>query len=184
MTMVQIMLCGSSLLLATAGPEAGDRGIFTGSYSEAFWTVVTFAVLLILLGRLAWRPLLAGLKAREDKIRRELEAAAEANRQAQQALQQARQQALTMIEQAKVQAQEAQAQVIKQTKRELELLRQDAEADIEHARMAAIEAIWAESAVMIKTLTERVLDRVITDEDDQRFIQQAIEQLRVEKTRI
>ena len=40
-----------------------DPGLF-------IWTIVTFLVLLALLAKFAWKPLLQALEAREDTIRR------------------------------------------------------------------------------------------------------------------
>ena len=34
------------------------------------WTIVTFVVLVLLLSKVAWKPLLAALKEREDGIRK------------------------------------------------------------------------------------------------------------------
>ncbi|MGH6913576.1 MAG: F0F1 ATP synthase subunit B, partial [Geminicoccales bacterium] len=45
-----------------------DPGLF-------IWTILTFLVLLALLTRYAWKPLLAALQAREDRIRESLEGA-------------------------------------------------------------------------------------------------------------
>ncbi|MDH7600079.1 MAG: hypothetical protein QHH07_10675 [Sedimentisphaerales bacterium] len=55
---------GLVCLVILAEGEGANHGIFGGSFAEAFWTVVAFLVLLLVLGRFAWRPILAALKAR------------------------------------------------------------------------------------------------------------------------
>ncbi len=50
-----------------------------------FWTVVTFLVMVVILKKIAWGPLLGAIEEREEKIRVELEAAAK-NRQEMEAL--------------------------------------------------------------------------------------------------
>jgi len=43
-----------------------DPGLF-------IWTIVTFLVLLALLAKFAWRPLLEALESRQERIRKSLE---------------------------------------------------------------------------------------------------------------
>ncbi len=39
------------------------------------WTIVTFLVIVWLIGKFGWKPILTGLKSREDTIRKDLETA-------------------------------------------------------------------------------------------------------------
>ena len=47
------------------------------------WTILTFVIVLVILRRTAWKPLLTALKEREDSIRTSLHDAEEARQQAQ-----------------------------------------------------------------------------------------------------
>lgn len=171
-----------SICLAQAQAENGD--IFSGSWAEALWTVIAFILLLVVLGKFAWRPLLAQVKARQAQIQEQLEQAQQANKQAQLLLQQASQEGLLIVEQARQQAQQQHNQIIGHTKAELDRLRQDAEADIEHAKRAAIETVWQQSTQIVQSLTERVLGRAVSDQDCTRLIQEAIEQVRSARNRV
>lgn len=171
-----------SICLAEA--QADNGGIFSGSWAEAVWTVIAFILLLVVLGKFAWRPLLAQIKARQAHIQQQLEQTQQANKQAQLLLEQARQEGLLIVEQARQQAQQQQNQIIRQTKAELDRLRQDVEADIEHAKMAALEAVWQQSTQIVQSLTERVLGRAVSEQDCTRLIQEAIEQVRSIRDRI
>lgn len=42
---------------------------------SVIWTIVTFLVIVWLIGKYGWKPILAGLKSREDTIRKDLETA-------------------------------------------------------------------------------------------------------------
>lgn len=48
-----------------------------------FWTVLIFIILVFLLARVVWKPLLAAVEAREEKIKGDLEAARKARDEAQ-----------------------------------------------------------------------------------------------------
>jgi F-type H+-transporting ATPase subunit b len=56
------------------------------------WTIITFILVLMILRWTAWKPLMAALTAREDKIRGSLEQAEQARQQAQALLEQHRKQ--------------------------------------------------------------------------------------------
>src|SRR5438093_1962869 len=70
-----------------------DPGLF-------IWTILTFLVLLGLLARFAWRPLLQALESRQESIRKSLDDA----RQAKQELERLQQESAQMIRQARVEA--------------------------------------------------------------------------------
>src|SRR4051794_29717245 len=69
--------------LALAAPAAAQEGHeaaggnnpFAGDFGNALWTVVVFVVVLIVLGKFAWGPILKGLQARESYILESLEKA-------------------------------------------------------------------------------------------------------------
>src|SRR5262245_22555597 len=70
-----------------------DPGLF-------IWTIITFLVLLALLAKFAWRPLLAALESRQDAIKKSLD---DADR-AKQELARLQQESAKMIEQARIDA--------------------------------------------------------------------------------
>jgi hypothetical protein len=62
-------LLAASAALAAAGPAAGEapeatNNVFAGDIGNALWTVLIFGLVLVVLGKYAWGPLLAGLQAR------------------------------------------------------------------------------------------------------------------------
>jgi len=42
---------------------------------SVLWTIITFLLIVWLIGKYGWKPILAGLKSREDTIRKDLETA-------------------------------------------------------------------------------------------------------------
>ena len=55
------------------------------------WTIITFVILLAVLGKLAWKPLLGALEQRETTIRESLEKAEQARLEAEELMAQNRQ---------------------------------------------------------------------------------------------
>src|SRR6266480_977560 len=89
------------------------------------WTIVTFVVLVLLLSKVAWKPLIQALKDREDGIRKAIEDAANAKTSAEQikaqyerGLANAQEKAAGFISQAQAEAQKLREQMIKDAEAE------------------------------------------------------------------
>jgi len=81
-----LMLPAVLLLAVAATPawaaEEGGRGLMDVSTAELVAALITFFVLVILLGKLAWKPILNGLQQREATIKTALDDAQKANEDA------------------------------------------------------------------------------------------------------
>jgi len=53
------------------GPEP-ELSPFSGAFADAVWTIIAFVVLLVVLWKLAWKPILAALNARQEHIEKQL----------------------------------------------------------------------------------------------------------------
>ena len=81
LTIGSIILFACSVALSSEGEAAAtEQGIFGGSFADALWTVLAFVVLMLVLGKFAWKPVINGLKARESHIQQQIEAAAAAQK--------------------------------------------------------------------------------------------------------
>jgi len=76
-----------------------DPGLF-------IWTILTFLVLLAMLAKFAWRPLLQALEGRQEMIRKSLDDAQEAKRE----LERLHQESAQILKQARVQAESIMSQ--------------------------------------------------------------------------
>src|SRR5665213_16167 len=77
-----------------AGAEA-KPGLLDVNYSQIAWVLILFVILVIILYRTAWKNVLSGLKAREDRIRNDIAQAESARTKAEQTLADYNQQLLT-----------------------------------------------------------------------------------------
>src|SRR5215813_9710530 len=87
-----------------------DPGLF-------IWTILTFLVLLALLAKFAWRPLLSALESRQEAIKRSLDDADKAKQE----LAHLQQESAKIIEQARVEANA----ILSRTRSDAERLRDD-----------------------------------------------------------
>jgi F-type H+-transporting ATPase subunit b len=159
------------------GNVGAERGIFSGSFADAIWTIAAFVVLLIVLGRLAWRPLLNALKDREQHIKQQLDTAENTRKQAEAMLNDYKQQSLQVIEKATEQAHQQEKALVEKAAQEVIAMKRKANADIEYARLAASQQLWDQAGDMLLSVSGEILGRAITHEDNQRLICEAIEKL-------
>lgn len=165
-------------LLAVEAEKTANQGLFSGTFADALWTVLTFVVLLIALSRLAWKPMLERLKARELYIQQQIEAANKARQQAMDLLNEYKQQRTEMLKQAADEAKRQQQELLEKTNQKIRAIEQEAQEDIKHAHARALEQLWNEAGAMILALSREVLRREISQDDNKHLILDAIEQIR------
>jgi F-type H+-transporting ATPase subunit b len=173
---IVFLSCGVALAEPTA--EAGGGGIFSGDFADSLWTVVSFTVLLVVLSRVAWKPLLSALNARQSHIEHQLQSAEESRQRATRMLEDYKQQGLTVLRQATEQAQRHQQEVAEKTRQEALAIRRRAQEEIESARAAAMEELWRQTGGLVQLVGSEVLGRTLTESDNQRLIEEAVAKIR------
>lgn len=155
-----------------------DPGLF-------IWTIVTFLVLLTLLAKYAWRPLLRALDARHDEIRKSLDDAERARQelkdvqeQAALLLRQASQQAQTKIDEAQAAAETLRESIKSKGKAEADRIVELARRQIEAEVRTAITELRRESGELAVLIASKLLHRNITAEDHERLIDESAQQIR------
>lgn len=157
---------------------AAEQGLFSGTFADALWTVLAFVALLVALGRLAWKPMLERLKARELYIQQQIEAANDARQQALDLLDQYKQQRTKILKDATDEALQRQEELLEKAGQEIRAIKQEAQEDIGYARARALEQLWDEAGEMILALSREVLGREVTHDDNKHLIRDAVEQIR------
>ena len=154
-----------------------DPGLF-------IWTIVTFLVLLALLARFAWRPLLQALAAREETIRKSLADAEKArqelerlNQQSEAILRQARTDADGIVAASRADAERLRTELREKARSEADGIIKNAERQIQLETARAIEHIRQEAADLSVAIASKIIQRNITREDNERLIDEALRQL-------
>ncbi len=73
-------------VISIIASEGGGGGLLSVDGGLAFWTTLTFLILLFILGKFAWRPILTALKQREEAIKESLAQAELAKEEAKKSL--------------------------------------------------------------------------------------------------
>lgn len=170
--------CGVAWAQHAVEGEAPDSGLFSGTFGDAIWTVAAFVLLLIVLGKFAWKPLLNGLNARQGHIEHQLKSAEDARVKAEHMLDEYKEQGLAVVRQATEQAQRCQQQATEKAREETLVIRRRAREEIESAQAAALEDLWKQTGDIVLRVGSEVLGRTLTEQDHQRLIDDAVARVR------
>lgn len=151
--------------------------------APAVTTLIVFALLLAVLGKFAWGPIASGLKAREDKIRRDIADAEAARKRAEATLAQYNQQLATaesqvrdILAKATADAERVATNMKMQAQREAEEAKERATRDIEAARKNAVADIYAQAADLSTTIAEKILRRNLNADDQRELVESSLQQ--------
>ncbi len=182
MKTVKVKTLAFACLVLTAMPTmaASDAGQYgeNAAMPMAIISWVCFLTLLLVGGKVAWKPILANLDAREKRISDSLENAdriekqlAEAEESRKNLISDAEASAKKIITEAKDTASKIAKEINDTAKAEAQSLRENALKDIENARAKAVSSLRDESAELAVTLAGKLIgenldsekSRVLTD---------------------
>lgn len=169
----------ASPVLASEG--GGESNIFAGDFGNVLWTLVVFGLVVFVLGKFAWGPLLGVLEEREKLIRSSLEQARDDRKAAEarlkeyeQRLVDARSEATALVEEGRRDAEVLRARVEKEAREEADKTVERARREIELAREAAIRELFDVTGALATNIAGKVVGRELKAEDHKRLIEEAI----------
>jgi len=158
-----------------------DPGLF-------IWTIITFLVLLALLAKIAWKPLLQALEGRQERIRRSLEDADKARQELERLqqesakiMQQARIEAESIVAQTRADADRLREELKQKAKEEADNILRNAQQQIQLQTRQAIQQIRHEVADIAVLLASKLLERNLAKEDNARLIDDTLKQIEMSK---
>ncbi len=154
-----------------------DPGLF-------IWTILTFLVLVTLLAKFAWRPLLQALDSRQELIRRSLDDAQQARQELErlhhesaQIIRQARVDAEAVVAQSRSDAARLREEMRQKAKAEADGIVRNAERQIQLETQRALQQIRHEAVDLSVMIASKILQRNITREDNEKLIEEALKQV-------
>ena len=153
-----------------------DPGLF-------IWTIVTFLVLLALLAKFAWRPLLDALDRRQQEIRKSLDDAQRARHEleqiqheSQRILAAARTDAESIVARTRSDAERLREEIKQKARTEAANMVKNAERQIELETSRALQQIRQEAVDLSVAIASKLIQRNLSKEDNERLINEAISQ--------
>ncbi len=147
----------------------------------AVWSFVVFLLLLLILTKFAWKPIVAGLAKREQGIEDHIAAAKRANEDAKklladydQKLAGAADQVRVMLDQARRDAEQTKLDIIAEAKAAAQLEQQRVVREVRIATDSALKELSEKSTQLAIELAGKIVKRQLTPEDHARLAQEAL----------
>lgn len=179
LAVVWVLGLAAPVLASSGGGEASNP--FAGDIGNALWTVVIFVLVLVVLGKFAWGPILDALQKREQfihdslaeaKIARE---AAEASMKEHEAkLAQAKAEATAIVDEGRRDAEAVRSRIEQEAKVEADKMLERAKREISLATESAVSEIYSLSGKLATDVAARVIGKELSGADHERLLNEAI----------
>jgi F-type H+-transporting ATPase subunit b len=148
------------------------------------WTIVTFLILVALLGKYAWRPLLDALERRQDAIRKSLDEARQAkkelerlNEESARILAEARAEADAIISRTRADANRVGDEMKQKARADAENIVRNAERQISLETSRAVQRVRQEAVDISLAIASKIIQRNLTKEDNERLITETLNEI-------
>jgi F-type H+-transporting ATPase subunit b len=154
-----------------------DPGLF-------IWTIITFLVLLGILAKFAWTPLLKALDSRQESIRKSLDDAQQAKRELErlqqesaEIIRQGRVEAEAIITRSRADAERLREEMKQKARAEADGIVKNAERQIQLETTRALQQIRHEAVDLSVMIASKLIQRNLTREDNEKLIEEALKQV-------
>ncbi|WP_010302431.1 F0F1 ATP synthase subunit B [Kurthia senegalensis] len=151
------------------------------NWGDIIYMLVVFIVLMAILKKVAWGPLMGIMQKREEQVANDLDEAAKNRQESQQLLEQQRSllskaqgEAQGIVENAKKQAEMQKEEIVSAAKNEAARLQESAKRDIEAEKEKAIAAVRGEVVSLSVLAASKVLAKEVSEEDNRSLIEETI----------
>ena len=154
-----------------------DPGLF-------IWTILTFLVLVALLAKFAWKPLLLALDSRQQAIRKALDDAQLGKKELErleqestQIVRKARADAEAIISESRADAERLKEELRQKARSEADGIVRNAERQIQLETARALQQIRNEAVDLSVMIASKIIQRNLSKEDNERLIDEALKQV-------
>jgi F-type H+-transporting ATPase subunit b len=170
---------------AAEGHGEGQVNIFDpADIPLGFWTIVVFVVLLVVLKKYAWGPILEGLQKREQNIAAAIEEAEKARAEAERLREQfqaemarAQEKVREILDEGRRDSQRVAEEMIAKARAEIQAERDRLRREIESARDQALQELWNQAAQLATLISAKAIRRQLSPEDHRRLVDEALAEL-------
>ena len=158
--------------------------ILTLAYDLGVWTLAVFGLLLFILRKLAWKPMLEGLHKREQNIRAALEESKAAREEARHLRDHLAEERAKMgeevrkaLDEARQDARRLKEEITASGRAEVQADRVRLRREIETAKDQALQELWNQTAKLAEQIASKAIRREVTLEDHRRLVDEAMAEL-------
>lgn len=182
-TALGLLALAPAVAWAQGGGEGGG-GLYDINTGLSVWTLIVFAILVALLGKFAWGPILNMVEEREKGIQAKLDEAAANNAAAANLLEQnreqladARRQASELIAEGRSAAERVRREMEEKARTEAQGIVERARAEIERERDAALDMLRRESVELALAAASRLMQENLDQPKDRALVERYLGEL-------
>jgi F-type H+-transporting ATPase subunit b len=178
------LMAAMPAIAAAQGGEGGG-GLYDINTGLSAWTLLVFGILVWVLGKYAWGPILQAVEARESGIQSRLDEAAQRNEEAakllaehREQLADARRQAQELVAEGKAVGENVRREIEEKARAEAQAIVERARSEIERERDQAIEALRKESVDLALAAASRLMQENFDQEKDRQLVERYLGEMR------
>ncbi|MDH3271802.1 MAG: F0F1 ATP synthase subunit B [Gemmatimonadota bacterium] len=180
--LIALSAAGPASLWAQGGGEGG--GLYDINTGLSVWTLIVFGVLVFILGKYAWGPILRAVDAREKNIQSALDEAAARNAEASRLLAEhkeqladARRQASELIAEGKAAGEGVRKEIEAKARSEALAIVERARVEIERERDAAIQMLRKESVELALAAASKLMQENLDQAKDRQLVERYLSEM-------
>jgi F-type H+-transporting ATPase subunit b len=171
-------------LWAQGGAAEGGGGLYDINTGLSIWTLLVFGMLVFVLGKYAWKPILGAVEKREKGIQAALDEAARRNADAAKLLDEhraqiadARRQASELIAEGRAAGETVRKSIEEKARVEAQAMVDRARSEIERERDAAIDTLRRESVDLALAAASRLMQQNLDQPKDRALVERYLGEL-------
>jgi F-type H+-transporting ATPase subunit b len=158
-----------------------ENPIFRPEPGLIIWTLISFFILLILLKKVAFPPILKGMKKREETIKQQLEEAQKTKKDAENLLEgykrqlaEARSEAQKIINEGKSLGENMRKEIVQKAQAESNQIVKRAQEEIELQKQKAILELQEKIADLSIMAATKIINKSLNTEDNRRLVEEYV----------
>lgn len=183
LTTAGLLLLATPAALAAQG-DGGGGALFDVNLGLSLWTVVIFLLLLFILGKFAWGPILSAAEERERTIQGALDEARRQHEEARALLEEhraqladARRQSQEIVAEGKAAGERVRKEIEEKARSEGQHIVERARQEIGREKDAAIDAIRRESVDIAMAAAAKLIHERLDPQKDRQLVTQYVDRL-------
>ena len=165
--------------------EVIQEGLLRVEPGLLLWTVITFVVLLLILWKAAWKPVVEALDARAEKVRSDIENADKSRQEAEKLLAQHREmmnnaktEAANIIADGRAEAEKMKNEIVSKASSEAKDMSDRAKKEIDLAKDKALADIKAEIVVLSTEIAAKIINKNLKPDDQKALVEETLNKVR------
>lgn len=176
-----VLALAAAPTLAAGGGE--QPNLFTGDLGNVFWSLATFLMVLGVLGKFAWKPILGALQKREDFIRDSLAHAKRDREESERKLKEysekivaARAEATAIVDEGRRDGDVLRRKIEDDAKTEAKAILERSRREIQIATDTAVKELYSLSAKLATDVASKIIRRELNAKEHERLIAESIDE--------